>query len=83
MIILRRGESRVLRSSCQVAAGGVQKQQQFFGKFLVKCGAFRPSIQLVSTEMLTLRYFVLQAPWSLTFWLVYEEIRVVAGVGNF
>lgn len=24
-----------------------------------------------------------QAPWSLTFWLVYEEIRVLAGVGNF
>ncbi|XP_019848686.1 PREDICTED: mitochondrial uncoupling protein 4-like [Amphimedon queenslandica] len=23
------------------------------------------------------------APWSLTFWLVYEEIRVIAGVGNF
>ena len=24
-----------------------------------------------------------QAPWSLTFWLVFEEIRVLAGVGNF
>ena len=24
-----------------------------------------------------------QAPWSLTFWLVYEEIRVLAGIGNF
>ncbi|KAL5506582.1 hypothetical protein EMCRGX_G008260 [Ephydatia muelleri] len=23
------------------------------------------------------------APWSLTFWLVYEEIRVLAGIGNF
>lgn len=23
------------------------------------------------------------APWSLTFWLVYEEVRVLAGVGNF
>ncbi|XP_064390240.1 mitochondrial uncoupling protein 4-like [Halichondria panicea] len=23
------------------------------------------------------------APWSMTFWLVYEEIRVLAGVGNF
>ena len=25
----------------------------------------------------------LQAPWTLTFWLVFEEIRVLAGVGNF
>jgi len=24
-----------------------------------------------------------QAPWSLTFWLVYEEVRVLAGLGNF
>ena len=24
-----------------------------------------------------------QAPWTLTFWLVYEEIRVLANVGNF
>ncbi|XP_065910309.1 mitochondrial uncoupling protein 4-like [Dysidea avara] len=23
------------------------------------------------------------APWSLTFWLVYEEVRVLAGLGNF
>lgn len=23
------------------------------------------------------------APWSLTFWLVYEELRVLAGLGNF
>jgi solute carrier family 25 uncoupling protein 27 len=23
------------------------------------------------------------APWSLSFWLVYEEIRVLSGIGNF
>lgn len=23
------------------------------------------------------------APWSLTFWVVYEEVRVITGVGNF
>ena len=27
--------------------------------------------------------FALQAPWSLTFWLVYERIRNVTGMAGF
>ena len=38
---------------------------------------------IINMAMHSLCCPLLQAPWLLTFWILYEEVRVLAGVGNF
>ena len=58
--------------------------------YLIECWCLHRSKDYTRTSLIVVQFVFVytaltysQAPWSVTFWLVYEQLRIACGVGTF
>ncbi|KAF7259315.1 hypothetical protein EG68_03614, partial [Paragonimus skrjabini miyazakii] len=77
-------KTRIMNQRCSTSDQSSSQQQQILYRGVVDCA--RKIIAAEGLPALYKGFFLIwarMAPWSLTFWLTYEKIRTISGVGGF